>query len=343
MYKIISKRKFYYAFSLALVIASVVFLSMWGLKSGIDFTGGSLMQVSFQNTSRPSVEDISSVLKELDYMADTTVQPVGDNEFIFRFKDVTEEQHQEILNKLKNKYVVTDATTVDSAKDSQPKIEVVTESNKEIGNVNIEAVPVGVSDQASLQEEKFESVGPTIGQELKTKSFYAIILVIIAIIAYIAWSFRKVGRPVQSWKYGITAVIALVHDVTITCGVFALLGHFYGVEVNTPFIAAVLTVLGYSVNDTIVVFDRIRENLHRYQGDFEETVNISVNQTAVRSINTSMTVMFTLLAIFFFGGASIKFFALALIFGVFFGTYSSIFVASSLLVTWQNLIKKFSK
>ena len=183
----------------------------------------------------------------------------------------------------------------------------------------------------------------SVSKELKSKSLQAIALAIVVIMAYIAWAFRKVSRPVESWKYGLGAVIALVHDVLITAGIFSVLGHFFGIEVGIPFIAALLTILGFSVHDTIVVYDRTRENLLKssQKVPFPEVVNISLNETLVRSINTSLTVIITLLAIYLFGGASIKYFSLALLVGVTFGTYSSIFIASALLVTSYDLsIKK---
>lgn len=182
----------------------------------------------------------------------------------------------------------------------------------------------------------------SISKELKSKSLQAIALAIAMIMAYIAWAFRKVSRPVESWKYGLGAVIALAHDIIITTGSFSALGHFYGIEVGIPFIAALLTILGFSVHDTIVVYDRTRENLLKSSRNaiFPEIVNKSLNETLVRSINTSLTVIITLLAIYIFGGASIKFFALALLVGITFGTYSSIFIASSLLVTFYNLTLK---
>ena len=156
------------------------------------------------------------------------------------------------------------------------------------------------------------------------------------IIFYIAYAFRKVSKPLPSWKYGLAGILALAHDVPMVVGVFAVLGHFGGVEVNTPFIAALLTVLGFSIHDTIVVFDRVRENLPKSRENFEETVNMSVNQTLVRSINTSVTVLLVLLSILVFGGESVRYFALALFMGIFFGTYSSIFLASPLLVIFEK-------
>lgn len=194
-------------------------------------------------------------------------------------------------------------------------------------------------------QSSVDFINSTVSGELKSKSLTAIALSIMAIMAYIAWAFRKVSRPVESWKYGMGAAIALAHDILITTGVFSVLGHFYGIEVGIPFIAALLTILGFSVHDTIVVYDRTRENLLRGSSKepFEEVVNRSLNETLVRSINTSMTVIITLLAIYLFGGLSIKYFSLALLVGITFGTYSSIFVASALLVTSHELTLKYGK
>lgn len=181
-------------------------------------------------------------------------------------------------------------------------------------------------------------IGATISEELKGNTLKAIILAVIAIMFYIAWAFRSVSFPVSSWHYGLAAVIALFHDVIITVGIFAFLGKFYNVEVGVPFIAALLTILGYSVNDTIVIFDRIRENLLRSQGkeDFVAVANRSINESLARSINTSGTVIVVLLAIIFFGGGSLTWFAVALSIGVVLGTYSSIFVATALLVSFYK-------
>jgi preprotein translocase subunit SecF len=157
------------------------------------------------------------------------------------------------------------------------------------------------------------------------------------IVVYIAYAFRKVSKPVASWRYGITAIAALVHDVVIPTGFFAVLGHFLGIEIGLLFVTAILTILGFSIHDTIVVFDRIRENLRKGgSSDFENTVEVSINQTIGRSITTSLVVMLTLMAIFLFGGETTRYFSLTLLIGVFFGTYSSIFIASPLLVTWEK-------
>ena len=189
-----------------------------------------------------------------------------------------------------------------------------------------------------FSEKRFDAIGPTIGQELKRKSIYAIIFVLVLIVLYIAWAFRKVSKPIASWKYGVVAVTALFHDVLIPTGLFSVLGKFAGAEVDTLFVTALLTILGFSVHDTIVVFDRVRENLRNSLGrgvDFSAIVEQSIKETIVRSINTSLTVILSLLAVFLFGGESIRYFTLTLIIGVVIGTYSSIFIASPLLVTWQ--------
>jgi preprotein translocase subunit SecF len=161
--------------------------------------------------------------------------------------------------------------------------------------------------------------------------------VVVAIILYVAYAFRKVSKPISSWKYGIAAIVALIHDVTIVMAVFAILGKTAGVEVDIPFVVALLTILGYSVNDTIVVFDRVRESLlGRVGSNFEENVNTGVNKSITRSINTSLTTLVVLVSLYFFGGASVQYFALALIIGIIAGTYSSIFLASPLLVAWHQ-------
>lgn len=188
-----------------------------------------------------------------------------------------------------------------------------------------------------FEEKRFESIGPVVGGELKRKAIYQLLLVSAGIIIYISYAFRKVAKPITSFQFGVTAIIALLHDLLIVLGVFSLLGHFYEIEIDSLFVTAMLTVLGFSVHDTIVVFDRIRENLKVYAGQpFEFVVNHSITQTIVRSLNTSLTVLFVLLALLLFGGETIKYFVLALFIGIIAGTYSSIFVASPLLVLWQR-------
>lgn len=305
---IIAKSKLWLGISAAFMIASVILLSVWGLRLGLDFTGGSLLEVRYLD-ERPAANAVKDVLAGTG-VGSISVQPVGDESYLIRFQDVTEDQHRAVLQAL----------------------------DRAAGEASDENAQAG--EYEHIEQLRFETVGPSIGEELKQKSVQATIVVLIIIVAYIAWAFRHVSKPVASWKYGVAALVALFHDVLVTLGVFALLGRFGGVEIDTAFVAAILTVLGYSVNDTIVVFDRIRENLPRSSEDFAGTVNTSLNQTLVRSFNTSFTTLLVLLAIFFFGGASIKYFVLALIVGIASGTYSSIFLASPLLVVWEKLGKK---
>lgn len=300
-FKIIQKCNIWLAISGILFIVFAAALFVWGFKYGIDFTGGSLLEVKFTG-ARPAVSQIEANLGDLK-LNSLIIQPVSEQGIMLKFQETKKETYQAILSKLN---------------------ELAKQDNK----------------NNSIEEQRFESVGPSIGAELKIKSLWAIFFALIAMLSYITYAFRKVSRPVASWKYGLAAIIAMFHDVVITMGVFAFLGHYYGVEINTAFVAAVLTVLGYSVHDTIVVFDRLRENLPKSNEDFAGTVNTSLNQTIVRSLNTSLTVLLVLAAIIIFGGASIRTFVLALAIGIGIGTYSSIFVASPILVVWEKLGKK---
>jgi len=190
----------------------------------------------------------------------------------------------------------------------------------------------------TVEEKKFSSIGPTIGAELRRKSIFAIVAVLFAISFYIAWAFRKVSEPVKSWKYGVVTLITLFHDVMIPTGLLVVLGIWRGVEIDSNFIVALLVVMGFSVHDTIVVFDRIRENLllNRNRHKLDEVINYSVKETMVRSINTSLTLVLVLLTMLFFGPESLFYFILTILVGTIFGTYSSIFVASPLLFVWQK-------
>lgn len=290
---IIKHRSIWLGISAALVVVAIIALFSWGLKFGIDFSGGSLLEVKFAN-GQPSVSSVQNQLAEMS-ISSLIVQPTEDS-IILRFKESDEDSHQIVKEKLAQ-------------------------------------LPEASS---GLEEVRFEAIGPSIGQELRSKSFWLMFFVLLVIIIYIAFAFKKVSKPVASWKYGLIAIIALFHDVLITLGIFAALGRFYGIEINTTFVVAILTVLGYSVNDTIVVFDRTRENLPKSTDNFATTVNDSVNQTLVRSLSTSFTTILVLLAVFFLGGDSVSDFVLALIVGIFFGSYSSVFVASPLLVAWEK-------
>ncbi|MCK5510604.1 protein translocase subunit SecF [Candidatus Parcubacteria bacterium] len=307
MLQIIQKRKIWLGFSSGLVVVSIIALLVWGLNFGIDFTGGSLLELRFLN-ERSAVNDIQSSIADLE-LGSLIVQPVDEQNVVLRFQETSEEKHQEVLRRL-----------------------------DQIGME--EGIKEETAGFKNIEELRFDAVGPTIGQELKSKSLSAAIIVLIAIVLFIAWTFRKVSKPVESWKYGVSAIIALFHDLIITFGIFACLGQYMNVELNTAFVAAMLMILGYSVNDTIVVFDRIRENLPKSNEDFEGTVNTSVNQTIKRSINTSVTTLLVLLSILFFGGATIRDFVLALSIGVLIGTYSSIFLASPVLVLWEKFGRK---
>jgi preprotein translocase subunit SecF len=193
------------------------------------------------------------------------------------------------------------------------------------------------SQVGEFDEKRFDSIGPVVGEELKRKAVYQLVIVSLGIIFYIAYAFRKVSRPFTPWQFGLAAVVALIHDLLVVLGIFSLLGHFYKIELDSLFVTAMLTVLGFSVHDTIIVFDRIRENLKVYAGQsLDFIVNHSISQTMVRSLNTSLTVLFVLLAMLLFGGETIRYFILALFIGIAAGTYSSIFVASPLLLLMQK-------
>lgn len=188
-----------------------------------------------------------------------------------------------------------------------------------------------------VTEKRFETVGPTIGAELTRKAIISVVLASLFIILYIAWSFRNIPKPYASWKFGVSAVVALLHDAFVVLGLFSLFGHFYHVEIDSLFVTALLTVIGFSVHDTIVVFDRIRENLPKLpKSTFSQVVDFSLTETLVRSLNTSLTVTLTLTALLLFGGETIRWFVLALLIGIVSGTYSSIFNASPLLVLWES-------
>lgn len=342
---IIKYRKISFFISGVLFVTSVVLLFTLGLKPGIDFTGGSLLEVSFTQ-ERPSIVEVQDALAPLE-LGDVQVQPSGDEGMILRMQYISEEQHQQVLSTLRDAFptenampsdedtTIASATIVDGQNTEGLQIETI-----EGDGIVLDATPV-TQDAPAVVEERIETIGPSISAHLKERAWEIGLFVVIAIVLFIAYAFRRVSKPVSSWKFGVTAIIALVHDVMIVVGLFVLLGHYLNVEVNIPFVVALLTILGYSVNDTIVVFDRIRENLIRmgYQ-KFEEVVNKGVNDTLLRSFNTSFTTILVLLALFLFGGESIKYFALALIAGTVVGTYSSIFLASPLLVVWERWKRK---
>jgi preprotein translocase subunit SecF len=286
---IITYKSFFISFSLVLVIAAGVLMSTYGIKRGIDFTGGSIIEINYATSTMPQ-SDVAA-LEALDVKA----YKLSGNQYRFvstKSYEETKAAYESVLNKNNNPYA----------------------------------------------ETQVSSVGPTLGAEMTKKAIIALIVVILAILAFIAFSFREVSLPVSSWKYGVIAMVTLIHDIIVPTGVYVLLSHYYGAEIDTLFIIALLTIIGISISDKIVVFDRIRENLKHTtkKASFEEVVGESLKQTFTRSINTSVTVVLALLALFFFGPAMTKWFTLTLIVGMVVGTYSSIFVASPLLTVWNK-------
>ncbi len=297
---IIKHKKIFIGISVVLVLLSFLSLFIFGLKIGIDFKGGALTEVAYK-TVRPTQDVLDKSLATIG-LGSVLLQPTGDLGYIVKTRDLSDAEHAFLLKTLSE------------------------------DNTN------------ALTEMSFTSVGPSVGAELTRKAILAMILISLSIICFIAFAFRKVSKPVSSWRYGIIAIITLLHDVAIPVGLFVMLSHYYGAEVDTLFVVAILTILGLSVSDTIVIFDRIRENLRNQANvskiNFSETVGKSLEQSFVRSISTSMTVILVLLALFFFGPVSTRYFALMLTAGMFFGTYSSIFLASPLLALAQEWQKK---
>lgn len=293
--ELVRYRKWWYAISLLLIIPGLISLSVYGLKLGIDFTGGSLMEVT--TPTKVETQQLRSAIG--NEFGEPVIQTSGDKDYQIRLRTLNPEEHNRVLAAVKN------------------------------------------SAGQDVVEKRFETVGPSISEDITRKAILAVVIGAVLIMLYIAYAFREVPKPASSWRFGITTIVTLIHDTIFLLGVFSLLGHFGGVEVDANFVAAVLTVIGFSVHDTIVVFDRIRENLLKGQGaTFEDTVNYSIVQTFVRSVNTSVTVMLVLASMYFFGGESIRHFILALLLGIAIGTYSSIFNAAPLLVTWQQFTDK---
>lgn len=297
---ILKYRKIWFSFSSLLLVASIVAMITLGFRTGIDFVGGTLLEIEIDTTTEVTLPDNLSLTGYLEstYLdvtgEETAVQASGENRFLLKSKTITNENKISWLNKVEEMW-------------------------------------------PSVIELRFDSVSPTIGREVVNKAIVALVLAVIAILLYVAYSFRKVPRPTSSWQFGLAAILALAHDMVILLGAYAVLSHFWGAEVDSMFVVALLTLLGFSVHDTIVTFDRLRENLIRKGGtEFEKTMNNSVVETITRSINTSFTLVLVLLAMALMGGTTIFFFVLALLIGVIVGTYSSIFVASPLLLLWQG-------
>ncbi len=286
---LIKHRNWFFTLSLAVIIPGLIALSIWHLKPGIDFAGGTLWEIKTNTTPKNLQDLISKNGVEVSQISKT-----GQGSIILRLK-------------------VTDDAKI---KDIKDKV---------------------TSNLGPYQEIRLETVGPVISKELTQKAALAVALSVLGIVLYVTWAFRKLAKPASPIAFGVCTIIALVHDIIVVVGIFAILGHFAGIEVDSLFITALLTVLGFSVHDTIVVFDRIRENLRKHSDlPFDQIVNHSLLQTIGRSLNTSLTVVFVLLALLLFGGESIKTFVLALLIGIISGTYSSIFNAAPLLVVWQK-------
>lgn len=296
MLQIIKYYKFFLFLSGTLVGLSIVALILFGLNFGIDFRGGALLELKFDSPVDPG--QLTNTLLTAGY-PNVKVQLTGEGTVIIKTQSLnSENERQRLVTMIRNKH-------------------------------------------GEFEELRFDSIGPLIGAELRRRALWQIALVLLGILLYIAYAFRKVAegradKKISPWRMSWAAIAALAHDILIVLGVFSVLGKFWQVEVDSLFITAVLTILGFSVHDTIVVFDRVRENMRKETGlSFDETLNYSINQTLVRSINTSVTVIFVLLALAFFGGSSIFYFTVALLIGIIVGTYSSIYIASALLWLWH--------
>lgn len=297
---IVNHRKIFFGLSILLVLLSFYAIYAYGFNLSIDFKGGTITEISY-NESRPAKDSIEEKIKGLN-LGGFSVRPTEETGYIIRTKELSDVESKMLIAVL--------------PKDGEVAPNLV----------------------------RSNTVGPIAGAELKSKAVKAVSVVIIMIVLFITFAFRKVSKPVSSWKYGFATIIALVHDVIVPTGIFVALGYWYGIEIDLLFVSGLLAILGYSVHDTIVVFDRVRENLRvnqekHIQEEFEETVGHSLVQTMGRSINTSLTLFITLVFLFFIGSPATRDFSLLLIIGVIAGTYSSIFLASPLLVTFYKLQK----
>lgn len=307
---IINHRTIFFAITGGLFALAIGAIAFFGLPRSIDFTGGSLVEVAYVS-ERPSLEEVTNKIDQLA-LGQASVRESGENGVIIRTRTLTPAEHDQVLRALGTQVSTSTVATA--------------------------------STTASFTEQRFNSIGPALGNELAIKALYALGAVTLAIMLYIAWAFRQVSRPVSSWVYGLIVVIILIHDVIVPAGFYAVLAHFTGAQVDSLFVVALLAILGYSVNDTIVIFDRVREHLNanmhsKVVEPFEETVGKSVTETLGRSINTSLTVALALLALVFFGSTETINFALVLLVGVIAGTYSSILLAAPLLIP---LAKRFA-
>ena len=295
---LIKYRYLYFAISLVVIIPGILALIFWGLPLGIDFTGGSLLDVQFKSGTPPTSADVSKIYADLSTSAmdisSPEIQPLGTDSLSIRSREMNDATKAKVVAALKDKF--------------------------------------GAGQDVVIQN--FSQVTASVGAEVARAAALAVVMASVAILIYIWFAFRKVQHP---FRFGVAAIIATIHDTLVVLGMGAILGHLLNWQVDSLFLTALLTVIGFSVHDDIVVFDRIRENSNIYRRvDFETVVNHSIVQTMDRSINTQLTVMITLLALALFGGATIHHFVVILLIGVFSGTYSSIFNASPILVVWEN-------
>ncbi|MEI8061067.1 MAG: protein translocase subunit SecF [Candidatus Berkelbacteria bacterium] len=293
MFNLVKKRTYFYIFSSILIILSILSIFIWKLNFGIDFKGGSIIELT-----KPGIASQIETLKSESESAGVTVDTAstsGLDKVILRTRNLSPDGHNKLISELQK-------------------------------------------NNSGITESSYQTIGPVVSRDITNKAIWAIVVASLAIILFVSYAFRKVPKPASSWRFGVTAVAALIHDLIVTTGFVSVVGHFYPfMQVDALFITALLTVMGFSVHDTIVVFDRLRENMVRHPGaDIETLANDSILQTISRSINTSLTTIMVLLALFLIGGSSISHFVLILIAGITFGTYSSIFIATMLLISWQK-------
>jgi len=299
---IVKNRVAFFILSTILIVGSFVVISRYGLNYGIDFKGGSILEVTYvdmEGSKTPALEEVKTILSSTGLL-NTLVSPRGDKGYVIKMRELSSEEKNGLIRALTN------------------------------------------NGQNPVTVDKFNAIGPVVGNELRQKAIVAIAVVLVCIILFILFAFRKVRNPLN---YGIATIVALAHDVIIPTGLYVIWSHYTGAEIDLLFVSALLAILGYSVHDTIVVFDRVRENTLKNNNikngqSFEEIVGASVTQTLARSINTSVTTAITLLALYFFGGTSTQNFAFILLTGILVGTYSSIFIASPLLVVFENFRNK---
>jgi preprotein translocase subunit SecF len=305
MIDVLKYRYVYFLISALIILPGLVFIGLGGLKPGIDFTGGTELTVLMPKNVHPSISAVESVVRSVPYPG---------HPGYFDDSQVQQVQVQGQANQ--QGYLIRTRDIGDKVAVQKSLIAAL---KARYGNV---------------QTQGFQSVGGTIGAQTTTRAIQAVIVAAIAILLYMAWAFRKLAHP---FVYGGAAIVALLHDVLVVLGLFAIMGYFFNVRVDSLFVPAVLTVIGFSVHDTIVVFDRIRENMSRRTGEpYYTVVNNALLQTLGRSLNTSLTVLLTLAALLLFGGSSIRVFVLALLIGITSGTYSSIFNATPLAVIWET-------